>query len=71
MQLARICELEVIELRGMIDWKEFVEHIPGSKNAGEGIIPPLTGIGVVVIVEMTMPLDLFTRLELTIFFLGS
>ena len=46
MQLARICELGVIELRGMIDRKELVEHIPGSKNAGEGIIPPLTGIGV-------------------------
>ena len=35
MQLARICELGVIELRGMIDRKELVEHIPGSKNAGE------------------------------------
>jgi len=57
----------VIELRGMIDRKELVEHIPGSKNAGEGIIPPLTGMGVGVIV-MRMPLDLFTPLELTFLF---
>ena len=68
MQLARICELGVIELRGMIDRKELVEHIPGSKNAGEGIIPPLTGIGVGGVVVMRMPLDLFTPLELTFLF---